>query len=125
MTQSTFRDIFTTEGGGDRRRNKRFPIMQEVRYRLLGGRGAAQWSTGRTLDISSNGVLFAAETPLPQGRRVELAVSWPAQLDGKCPMKLVARGKVVRCRGNDVAIEIEKYEFRTKGRTGLLPQNGH
>jgi len=124
MTQTTFREVFTSWGGTDRRRTSRFPIVQELRYRLLGGRGAPQWGTGKTLDISSNGILFAAETPLPQGRRVELAVSWPAQLNGKCPLKLVARGKVVRCRGNDVAVEIDKYEFRTQGRAGLLPQNG-
>jgi hypothetical protein len=124
MTQATFREIFTGMGGTDRRRNSRFPIVQELRYRLLGGRGAPHWAAGKTLDISSNGILFEAEGPLPPGRRVELAVSWPAQLDGKCPMKLVARGKVVRCRGNDVAVEIDKYEFRTQGRAGLLPQNG-
>jgi hypothetical protein len=123
MTQTTFRELFTGTSGGERRRTSRFPIVQDLRYRLLGGRGAPQWSTGKTLDISSNGILFAAETPLPPGRRVELAVSWPARLDGKCPMKLIARGKVVRCRGNDVAVEIDKYEFRTQGRAGLLPQN--
>lgn len=124
MTQTMFRELFGGTGAGDRRRNSRFPIVQELRYRLLGGRGAPQWSAGKTLDISSNGILFAAETPLPQGRRVELAVSWPARLHGKCAMKLVARGRVVRCRGNDVAVEIDKYEFRTQGRNGLAPQNG-
>lgn len=123
MTQATFGEIFTSGGGMERRRNSRFPIVQELRYRLLGGRGALPWGSGKTLDISSRGILFSAETPLPLGRRVELAVSWPAQLDGKCPMKLVARGKVVRCRGNDVAVEIDKYEFRTQGRGGLLPQS--
>lgn len=107
----------------DRRKNSRFPITQDLRYRLIGGRGTLTWGSGKTLDISSNGVLFAAEAPLPPGKRVELAVSWPAQLNGKCAMKLVARGRVIRCRGNDVAVEIDKYEFRTQGSKGLLPQN--
>jgi hypothetical protein len=42
-------------------------------------------------------------------------VSWPAQLDNKCPLKLVARGKIIRSEAGTVAIEIQQYEFRTAG----------
>ena len=106
----------------DRRTTDRFPIVRELRYRIPSSRGQANWGTGRTVDISSCGILFAAEAPLPAGRRVELAISWPAHLDGRCALKLVARGRVSRCRGNEVAVEIEKYEFRTQGAKGLAPQ---
>lgn len=122
MTDASFRNMLMNAPGVERRRNSRFPIIQDLRYRLIGGRGGTIWGAGKTLDISSNGILFTAETPLPLGKKLELAVSWPAQLDGKCPMKLVARGRVIRCKGNDVAVEIEKYEFRTRGARGLLPQ---
>ena len=103
----------------DRRVADRFPIVREVRYKILNGKGIAELGAGKTINISSTGVLFQAETPLVPGRRLELAISWPAQLDGKCGLKLVARGRVIRCRGNLTAIEIEKYEFRTQGTKGL------
>jgi hypothetical protein len=106
----------------DRRGNDRFPIVRELRYKVVSGRGQSSWGTGKTLDISSSGILFAAETPLPPGKRVEVAISWPAQLNGRCALKLVARGRVTRCRGNEVAVEMDKYEFRTQGSGGLSPQ---
>jgi hypothetical protein len=94
-----------------------------MRYKVLGGRGNALWNSGKTLDISSTGILFQAQAPLSPGRRLELSVSWPAQLDGKCAMKLVARCRVIRCTGFEVAVKVDKYEFRTQGSRGLLPQS--
>jgi hypothetical protein len=113
-----------TSGATDRRGTDRFPITRELRYKLLSSKGRVELGVGQTLDISSSGVLFAAETPLAPGKRVEVSISWPAQLDGKCALKLVARGRVKRCRGTQVALEIDKYEFRTQGTKGLVPQAG-
>jgi hypothetical protein len=103
-------------GVPDRRGNDRFPIVRDLKYKIISGRGAPESGTGETVDLSSSGVMFTAENPLAPGKRVELAISWPAQLDGKCALKLVARGKIVRCKGNRVAVAIDKYEFRTQGR---------
>jgi hypothetical protein len=86
-----------------------------VRYKVLSSRGNPETGTGKTIDVSSAGVLLSAQTPLTLGKKVELSISWPAQLDGKCALKLVARGRVTRCLGTEVAIEIDKYEFRTQG----------
>ncbi len=83
----------------------------------MNSKGSAEIGTGETINISSTGVLFKAETPLPPGKRLELSISWPAQLDGKCGLKLVARGRIVRCHGTSIALEIDKYEFRTAGRS--------
>lgn len=99
----------------ERRSSDRFPIEREVRYRILSKRDAAEAGTGKTVNMSSSGVLFTTEQALAPGRRLEVAVSWPAQLDAKCPLKLVARGKVVRCPDGQAAIEIQQYEFRTAG----------
>jgi len=69
--------------------------------------------------MSSGGVLFETEVPLIPGKRLEMAISWPAQLDNRCALKLVAQGRVVRCEGGRAAVEIQKYEFRTVGVHGL------
>ena len=82
---------------------------------MLTKRGGEEMGVGRTVDMSSSGVLFTAQQPLFPGRRLEISVSWPAQLDNKCPLKLVARGKIIRSEAGKVAIEIQQYEFRTAG----------
>jgi c-di-GMP-binding flagellar brake protein YcgR len=98
----------------DRRHSDRFPIEREVRYRVLNKRSSEETGDGKTINISSSGVLFTVEHMLLPGRRMELAISWPAQLNNKCALKLVARGRVVRFEGGRAAIEIQQYEFRTQ-----------
>lgn len=99
----------------DRRTSDRFPIEREVRYKMLDGKSVLRTGSGRTVDMSSGGVLFTTEQPLSAGNRLELSVNWPAQLDNSCPLKLVALGRVVRTDGLKAALAIEKYEFRTQG----------
>jgi hypothetical protein len=95
------------------------PIMREVRYRVLGGKRVKQAGCGKTLNMSSRGVLFTTESTLTEGEQIELAVSWPALLNGVLPLKLVAQGRLVRIEEKQAAIVIEKYEFRTCGSSGL------
>ena len=107
--------IVRPEGVSERRSADRFPIEREVRYRILNKRGAGEEGTGKTINISSNGVLFTTDQVLLPGKRLELSISWPAQLDNKCNLKLVARGRVARMEQGRAAIEIQQYEFRTLG----------
>jgi hypothetical protein len=105
----------------DRRHSDRFPIEREVHYRVLNHRDGDETGDGITVNISSSGVLFTTETRLPVGRRVELSVSWPAKLDDRCPLKLMARGRVVRLDGDGrAAIEIHQYEFRTQSQSSFV-----
>jgi PilZ domain-containing protein len=97
----------------DRRHSDRFPIEREVRYKVLNKRGGEEAGEGKTLNISSSGVLFSSSHLLIPGRRLELSISWPVQLNQQCALKLVARGRVVRFEDGHAAIEILQYEFRT------------
>ncbi|MGA2574653.1 MAG: PilZ domain-containing protein [Bryobacteraceae bacterium] len=99
----------------ERRAALRFAIGQEVVYKILDHRAATTESgTGKTLDISSGGVLFETTQQLRPGKRVELSVNWPALLNGGCPLKFVAFGRVVRAEATWAAMHIEQYEFRTR-----------
>jgi c-di-GMP-binding flagellar brake protein YcgR len=99
----------------ERRAAKRFPIEQDVFYKVLDHRVAVPESgSGKTLDISSGGVLFETEQRLRAGKRVELSVNWPAELENGCPLKFMAFGRVVRADDNTAAVHIEQYEFRTR-----------
>jgi PilZ domain-containing protein len=97
----------------ERRHSDRFPIERDLRYRVINKRGSEEAGEGKTLNMSSAGVLFTSAQMLVPGRRVELTISWPAQLNDKCALKLVARGRVVRFEEGRTAIEIQQYEFRT------------
>ena len=107
-------------GTGDRRHSVRFPLEWEVRYQVLSKRYADESGEGKTVNISSGGVLFTSQHELPPGRRVELSIRWPVQLSNKCALKLVARGRVVRFEEGRAAVEIQQHEFRTQASPSAL-----
>ena len=102
----------------DRRHSDRFPIQREVRYRVLSKRTGEDAGEGSTVNMSSAGILFTTPKVLLPGRRLEISVSWPAQLNQKCKLKLVARGRIVRYEDGIAAMEIQQYEFRTQASSG-------
>ncbi|MGA3040587.1 MAG: PilZ domain-containing protein [Bryobacteraceae bacterium] len=106
----------------ERRSAIRFGIEQDVLYKILDHRAAVPESgAGKTVDISSAGVLFETGQRLRSGKRVELSVNWPAQLESGCPLKFVAVGRVVRAEETRAAMRIEQYEFRTRRTKELAP----
>ena len=107
------------QGNSERRSSDRFPIERELRFKMLSKRLGDEAGSGTTLNMSSGGVLFNSDKALIPGKRVEMAISWPAQLDEKCALKLVARGRIVRSEGGRTAVEIQQYEFKTLGAHGL------
>jgi hypothetical protein len=116
MFYQTERRVATDE----RRTRNRFPIERELRYKILGAReNIIQVGLGKSLNMSSSGVLFTTESMLLEGQVVELAVSWPALLDNVLPLKLIARGRLIRADGTQAAMAIETYEFKTRGSNGL------
>jgi hypothetical protein len=100
---------------GDRRYDRRYRIDLELRWKLIRRRKVRDAGSGRTLDLSSGGVLFDATRPLPVGMNVELSISWPVLLHNVAPMQLVVSGRVVRAAGSQVAVQMTQHEFRTVG----------
>ena len=108
-------DIIASLGNtSDRRGNSRFPVREEVRYRMLNAKSLSVTGVGKTLNFSSGGILFTTEERLPMGKLVEVAVNWPARLGGSCPLRFVAVGRVVRAEDDKAAVRIERYEFKTR-----------
>src|SRR5258708_4481219 len=119
MNISTGNDSAAIGGFPDRRGKSRFPVQQDVRYRVVQSRTAKVSGSGTTLNMGSGGILFTTEHKLPLGRMVEVSVNWPARLDGICALQFVATGRVVRTDGHRAAVRIEKYEFKTRSSTSL------
>ena len=100
--------------GRDRRASQRFPLQLAVRYRLIGTRTPARWTTAESVNISSSGILFQVSEEIPLGQGIEAFVAWPVSLDNRVPLKLAVKGPVVRIDGNHAAIRFERYEFKTR-----------
>lgn len=112
-----------TENGPEERRNKRrFALRREMRYTLREEGKVIAWGTGATLDIGSKGAAFTTSEQLKPGAAIEISVSWPALLDGHCPIRLVASGHVLRSTGKMAACSISQFEFRTQGHAAAAPQ---
>jgi c-di-GMP-binding flagellar brake protein YcgR len=107
----------------ERRTSNRFPIAEDLSYRIYSTKNSVETGSGKTINMSSGGILFTTEKPLAAGRRMEISVNWPAQLNNRCALKLVASGRVVRASDNQAAIQIEKYEFRTRATQSLFARS--
>ncbi|MFN9085159.1 MAG: PilZ domain-containing protein [Acidobacteriota bacterium] len=105
--------VIQQKSQNERRSADRFPIAREVRYKVLNKKNSDEIGAGQTVNMSSTGVYFTTEHILLPGRRLELAISWPAQLNNQTALKLVARGRIIRYDEGRAAMEIQQYEFRT------------
>ena len=121
MNPFNFRNRFSSSSNpaNERRAADRFPMDRDVRYRVRNKKTGEEAGGGKTLNMSSGGVLIQTENSLLPGRRLEMTISWPAHLNNTCPLKLVAKGRIVRVESGRAAIEIQQYEFRTQGKAGL------
>src|SRR5262249_20889575 len=86
-------------------------------YKLMDHDQIIAAGVGCTTNVSSSGVAFVGQHALAPGQFIELSISWPVLLDDSCPMRLTIFGRVVRSDGFCSACTIDRYEFRTQGRT--------
>ena len=116
MNRRPFKNVHPA-GMPERRGTSRFPVQERIRYKTLHSKALEHIGSGTTLNMSSGGILFTTEEPLPAGRLVELSVSWPARLGGHCALNFVVIGRIVRSDEEAAAVRIQKYEFKTRGVT--------
>jgi len=106
------------ERNAERRHGQRFPMARQIEFRSRRARSSSSGS-GTTVNMSSRGVLFISDQPLPQGEPVTLEVGWPVLLNAAVPLKLVTRGRVVWCGNSHTAVRFDEWEFRTR----VLPKH--
>ena len=106
---------------GDRRFDRRYDIQLELRWKLVRRRKVMEVGVGRTMDLSSRGILFDAGQPLPVGMNVELSIAWPVLLHNVAPLQLVVLGRVVRCDRGRTALRMTQHEFRTMAHAERRP----
>ena len=99
----------------DQRLHHRYPVELELRYTLLNKEQPARLGSGKSLNISSGGVLFNADGVLPPSGPIVLTMKWPYLLDSAVALELVISGRIVRSYANAIAVKAEHHEFRTAG----------
>jgi len=112
------------QGGRERRSARRYPIVADVGYKLLEGREVFQAGRGKTVNISSKGILFETEPAVPAGQEIELSIAWPAALPGGTRLQLTVTGRTVRAGTRHTAVELRAYEFRTRALALAASGNG-
>lgn len=91
-------------------RSFRFSIERPVEYRFTDTRGGPRLQ-GRTVNISSTGVLFRTEEKIGVGRKMEVIVRM-AQLAPNAPeIDLRLLGIAVRSGDGWVAVQARKYQI--------------
>ena len=100
----------------ERRAAIRFPLEREVTYKLLYSHGRKQEGVGRSVNLSSTGILFDGDQDLELKMYIEVTVL----LDRQRPLFLVASGRVVRSQNRGVAVQFERQELRTEARNSQV-----
>jgi hypothetical protein len=100
---------------GDRRSDRRYNLELELRWKLIRRRRVLDSGVGRTIDLSSGGILFESGRHMPPGLNVELSITWPVRLHDMAPMQLFVYGRIVRAQKGSAAIRMVQHEFRTAG----------
>jgi hypothetical protein len=101
----------------DRRRRLRFSLRMTVKCARIGTRFLLDHSiAGEILNISSKGVLFTTSEAFLPGQAVRAVIDWPIRLHNRVRLTLVVEGAVVRSVGRLTAMDIERYQFKTRAR---------
>ena len=98
----------------DRRASIRYPLTLELRYSVSGRREPRETRAGRLIDLSSSGLRFTGQGPLEPGQKLEVAINWPVLLDERVQLQLVATGVVAWSTGTEVAMQIQRHDYRTR-----------
>jgi hypothetical protein len=95
--------------GQERRAAPRAPLECPMRYETHSE--LKQSGRGHTIDISSTGISFTAESPLLFSTKITLFVAWPVRIEGNVPVELRAVGKLARSEETMAAMQLESVRF--------------
>ena len=95
----------------NRRAANRYGLDLHFDYRVFGRDGSIQEGWGRTLNMSSGGLLVAPDQPICKGRTIEITVQLSAQFRDAPGPRLLVLGHVLRSDATGAAIRILRHGF--------------
>ena len=99
----------------ERRAFTRFPIERTIRYRVLVHGRVAQSGRGKTVNMSSGGLLIATDRVLSTGCRLEVEIAGPFHTDDKIARRLILTGRIVRTETGTfplAGLKISRHKFQ-------------
>jgi len=112
---------FSQSRGVNSRLHTRYSIALDLCFKLLNNGRVEQLGVGRTINISSGGVLFETQDDREANDfrddtgTIVVEMTWPFVLNKVCALKLVMRGRIVRWEAGRVAVKVEHHAFHTAG----------
>jgi hypothetical protein len=91
---------------GERRLGRRYKICFAVRFRVIDGTTLSKWRTGKTCDVSTEGLMLQYRQPLNSNALLEMVIDWPVKQDDLYPIWLRAMGQVVRSHAEYAAVRM-------------------
>jgi len=98
---------------GERRQSRRYPVQMALEYRLLSRGKVIGSGHGRSVNASSNGILFESDFGLPPKKVIQLRLAWPKHPGAAKPLELHVSGRTIRRQDNLTAVAIDRHDFRT------------
>jgi hypothetical protein len=83
-------------------RAQRFALELPLHYQKS---GMPHWHEGKTLNISSTGILFCTDEALPQNATLDIRVDFPSKVTLAC------QGSIVRSEESAFAVRIHRYRL--------------
>lgn len=99
----------------EQRKARRFDL--KLPFELVRSGAQSTSRVGETRNLSSVGVLFAADAHVSIGDPVEYIITLPTAPEN-CRVRIRCLGKVVRLGNSGVAATLERYEFVRNGVNG-------
>jgi hypothetical protein len=99
------------KSSGDRRLCRRYPLVLDVLYEIVGRGRVLQSGRGQSINISAGGILFETPDLLPVGTPIRLRVAWPRQLSASVGLQLEISGRTVRVEDTRAVVAIVRHEF--------------
>ena len=96
----------------ERRAARRFAIGFRLKYRAFRHRELVGAGVGRTLNMSSGGILFQPDIPLDPDLNLEVLIDWPTASPSHLHLQLLAFGTVVRTGEHQTAVRMVRHEFQ-------------
>ena len=90
----------------DRRQKQRYAIELPVAFSASMKAHVVHAGIGKTVNISSRGILFTTAAPLRPGFNLEVAIHWPVLYADRFPVQLRLRGRVVRHDNHGTAVQV-------------------
>ncbi len=95
----------------ERRSARRYPFEVDISYLLHDAVNVPHWGLGRTVNLSSSGLLFRCDCAVPINGKIELAVVWPCSRKNGPGTSLKAKGLVVRSAQDTIAVAFVQHAF--------------